>query len=75
MGALRNVGKSANSDDAVLDRADADARYILISTYNNGMANKVNNASGQSLTLWKGTQSQYDAIGTKDANTIYVITT
>lgn len=27
------------------------------------------------LKLWKGTQGEYDAIGTKDANTLYVITT
>ena len=25
-------------------------------------------------TLWKGTQAQYDAIGTKDGNTVYVVT-
>ena len=39
------------------------------------LSGKVNNASGQSLTLWTGTQSAYDAIGTKDNNTIYVVTT
>lgn len=38
------------------------------------LATKVSNASGQTITLWKGTQAQYDAIGTKDANTIYAIT-
>lgn len=34
---------------------------------------KVDNASGQTLTLWKGTQAEYDAIGTKDSNTVYVV--
>lgn len=28
---------------------------------------------GSGLTLWKGTQAAYNAIGTKDANTVYVI--
>ncbi|QGH75894.1 hypothetical protein SEA_AXYM_27 [Gordonia phage Axym] len=28
---------------------------------------------GPGLTLWKGTQTAYNAIGTKDANTVYVI--
>lgn len=34
----------------------------------------VQNAAGQDLTLWKGTQAAYDAITTKDANTVYFIT-
>lgn len=38
------------------------------------LAGKVANASGQTITLWKGTQAQYDAIGSKDANTLYAIT-
>jgi hypothetical protein len=28
----------------------------------------------QNLTLWKGTQAAYDAIGTKDNSTVYVVT-
>jgi BppU N-terminal domain len=35
----------------------------------------VKNAPNQTLTLWKGTQAAYDAITTKDANTVYFITT
>jgi hypothetical protein len=34
----------------------------------------VRNASGQSLILWKGTQTEYDAIATKDPNTVYFVT-
>ena len=33
----------------------------------------VRNASGQSLILWKGTQAEYDAIVTKDPNTVYFV--
>ena len=36
---------------------------------NGGNADTVNN-----FHLWKGTQAQYDAITTKDSNTIYMIT-
>ncbi|AWY03826.1 hypothetical protein SEA_NEDARYA_7 [Gordonia phage Nedarya] len=42
-----------------------------------GLVNKVsgsNNGTPAALTLWKGTQAQYDAIATKDANTVYVVT-
>jgi BppU N-terminal domain len=34
----------------------------------------VQNATGQDLTLWKGNQTAYDAITTKDPNTVYFIT-
>ncbi|WNN95756.1 minor tail protein [Gordonia phage Fribs8] len=35
---------------------------------------KADNAvQGSGLTLWKGTQAAYNSIGTKDANTVYVI--
>jgi hypothetical protein len=32
------------------------------------------NGTATTLTLWTGTQAQYDAIGTKDTATVYVIT-
>lgn len=33
------------------------------------------NANSKSLlSFWKGTQAQYDAIGTKDPQTLYLIT-
>lgn len=31
-------------------------------------------SAGAKLSLWSGTQAQYDAIGTKDGNTVYVVT-
>ena len=34
----------------------------------------VQNASGQDLTLWKGTQADYNLITTKDPNTVYFVT-
>ena len=33
----------------------------------------VKNATGQNLTIWKGTQLEYDAIGTPSASTLYFI--
>ncbi|AEL17655.1 tail protein [Mycobacterium phage Theia] len=32
-----------------------------------------NNGTPTALTIWKGTQAQYDAIATKDSNTLYVV--
>jgi hypothetical protein len=43
-----------------VDRAQTDAWYVQ-------------NATGQNLTMWKGTQLEYDAITTPDANTLYFI--
>lgn len=42
----------------------------------NGMAVVVGSDNGTSakITVWKGTAAQYAAIGTKDANTVYVVT-
>lgn len=37
------------------------------------LGNKINKA-GTATTLWSGTQSQYDSIGTKDSGTIYIVT-
>ena len=31
------------------------------------------NGTPTNTVLWRGTQAQYDAIGSKDANTIYVV--
>jgi hypothetical protein len=36
--------------------------------------NAVENFTGQDLTLWKGTQAQYNALGVYDSNTVYCVT-
>lgn len=37
------------------------------------VATRVANATGQTLTLWTGTQAAYVALGTWDASTLYVV--
>ncbi|QDK03089.1 minor tail protein [Mycobacterium phage SydNat] len=56
---------------ALLDDADAAAQRATL-----GLSAAVvgsNNGTPTALTIWKGTQAQYDAISTKDSNTIYVV--
>jgi hypothetical protein len=57
------LGIKANTTTSTLDidKVATDAWYVR-------------NASGQSLILWKGTQAEYDAIVTKDPNTVYFVT-
>jgi hypothetical protein len=45
----------------------------VLTTSTGVQGSKAGTAAG--LTLWTGTKAQYDAIATKDANTIYVVTT
>ena len=52
---------------ALLDDADAAAQRVTLAVPYRG-------ASGEEITgLWRGTQAQYDAIGTKDSTRLYVI--
>lgn len=55
--------------------ATAGPHAVNKNTMDAALTGKVKNASGQSLTLWTGTQAAYNAIATKDNNTIYVVTT
>jgi hypothetical protein len=57
------LGIKANTTTSTLDidKVATDAWYVR-------------NASGQSLILWKGTQAEFDAIVTKDPNTVYFVT-
>lgn len=56
----------------------ADGRALMSSSYATDRTNMevpFRGASGNHVTnLWRGTQAQYDAIGTKDATTIYFVT-
>lgn len=67
---------SAKITDGTIVNADISASAAIaqskISNLPATLDSKVANASGQSLTLWRGTAAQYAAI-TPDASTIYVI--
>lgn len=61
----------ANSSFALL--ANNSTNATLAATAN--VANEVDNQnSASNLKFWTGSQAQYDAIGSKDANTLYFIT-
>ena len=63
------VGTDSNIGIDLFPKGNAPVRI-------NGVPVVVGSAAGTgtALALWKGTQAQYDAIGTKDGNTIYAIT-
>ena len=72
-----NSVTSAKIVDGTIVNADISASAAIeqskIDNLPASLNSKVANASGQALTLWRGTASAYTAIGTPDANTIYVI--
>ena len=47
------------------------AKYAVNNLYSKGI---IETRASTSLLIWSGSQSQYDAIGTKDSNTLYFIT-
>lgn len=57
------ISDSTTVGRAVVTAADAAAARSAIGA-----------VAGAGLTLWTGTAAQYAAIGTKDANTVYVVT-
>ncbi len=68
---------SAKIADGTIVNADISASAAIaqskVDNLPAALNSKVANASGQSLTLWRGTAAAYAAIGTPDTNTIYVI--
>lgn len=54
----------------------AAAKTVLDDTTTAAMLTTLGGVAGGNgaIALWKGTQAQYDAIGTKDSNTVYVVT-
>lgn len=67
----RTVAGHALSADVTISASDVGA---LASTTTPAQLGAVANASGQTLILWTGSQASYDAIGTKNASTVYVVT-
>nr|WP_296763770.1 hypothetical protein [Rhodococcus sp. (in: high G+C Gram-positive bacteria)] len=71
LGSVDNTADSAKPVSAAQQTAlNAKADTSALTS---GLSGKVSNATGQTLTLWKGTQAQYDAIASKDASTIYAV--
>lgn len=66
---------SAKIADGTIVDADINASAaIALSKLATGSVAGSVNGTATNLTLWTGTQSQYDAIGTKSSTTVYVIT-
>lgn len=69
------AGTNVSIQNGVISATDTTysaGRNITISA-NKTISAAGNVASTSVLTIWSGTQAQYDAIATKDANTLYVI--
>lgn len=64
---LKKVFEIVNEKDSKLE---SDVTQVL-----NGMAQSLNDKADKDSvpTIWKGTQSEYDALGTYDNNTLYLI--
>lgn len=65
---VRAIGTVSQEGDAwnASNMNDMETRIFNAFTIVDGQLN--------GLTLWKGTQAQYEALGTYDANTIYITT-
>lgn len=70
-----NTVTSAKIVDGAIVNGDINASAaIALSKLAAGAVTGTVNGTATNTTVWRGTQSQYDAIGSKDANTIYFIT-
>ena len=66
---------SAKIADGTIMNTDVNASAgIAISKLGIGRVDATVNGTATNTTMWRGTQAQYDAIATKDSNTIYFIT-
>lgn len=62
------------ADGTIVDADISASAGIAVSKLGTGKVTGSVNGTGTTLTLWTGTAAQYAAIGTKDSNTIYVVT-
>ena len=80
---ITNIGTSSLSDGSVTSAKIADnsivnadinaSAAIALSKLAAGYVQGSVNGTATTTTVWRGTQAQYDAIGTKDSNTLYFI--
>lgn len=56
--------------EVMIDGEKIEAKFIDVANAGNGV---VKTSNGGKVKFWSGTQEEYDAIATKDANTLYVI--
>ena len=56
--------------EVMMDGEKSEAKFIDVANAGNGVVKTTNDGK---VKFWLGTQQEYDAIATKDANTLYVI--
>ena len=59
---MKNLSQVLNEKDI------ATKEYV-----DNFVPTKINNQDNVAISIWTGTQTEYDAITTKDANTLYFV--
>lgn len=72
---LVTLNSAATLQSKTMSGLDNTFSDIPVSALGTGRVTGSNNGTAANLTLWKGTNAQYVALGTYDANTIYVVTT
>lgn len=66
-----SVTSSKIADGTIVDGDISASAGIALSKLAAGRVAGSDNAGARTLTIWVGTEAQYTAIGTKDANTLY----
>ena len=68
-----SVTSAKIADGTIVDTDINAAAAIALSKLATGYVQASVNGTATTTNIWRGTQAQYDAIGTKDANTLYFI--
>ncbi|MEO0679006.1 MAG: hypothetical protein AAF192_01165 [Pseudomonadota bacterium] len=73
---ISTAGDGGTSGQDLIDLAtdEADTFALKSESDANAAAQALNTAALAGLTLWTGTQAEYDAIPTKSATTLYFVT-
>ncbi|KOS56480.1 hypothetical protein Z051_09415 [Rhodococcus rhodochrous KG-21] len=66
-----SVTSAKIADGTIVDADINAAAAIALTKLATGRVAGSDHAGARTLTLWVGTEAQYTAIGTKDANTLY----
>ncbi|WP_432794465.1 phage upper tail fiber protein [Rhodococcus ruber] len=66
-----SVTSAKIADGTIVDGDISPSAAIALSKLAAGRVAGSDNAGARTLTIWVGTEAQYTAIGTKDANTLY----
>lgn len=68
-----SVTSAKIADGTIVDADINTSAAIALSKLATGYVQASVNGTATTTNIWRGTQAQYDAIGTKDANTLYFI--